>query len=47
MDAYRGTVVHCLEPKKMEVLSDYVVGVEERQVESVHVHSLTCILRVK
>lgn len=32
MDAYRGTVVHCLTPERMEVLEDHVIGVDGGQV---------------
>lgn len=35
MDAYRGTVVHCFKPEKMEVLKDYVIGVEGSQIKFV------------
>ena len=28
MDVYRGTVVHCLTPQKMEILEDHLVGVD-------------------
>ena len=32
MDVYRGAVVHCLRPDKMEVLPDHLIGVENGQV---------------
>jgi guanine deaminase len=35
MDAYRGTVVHCLRPQRMEVLPDTVVGVQDGQIKFV------------
>ena len=33
MDVYRGTAVHCVNPKKMEVLPDHLIGVENGQVK--------------
>jgi guanine deaminase len=33
MDAYRGTIVHCLRREEMEVLRDYVIGVDGGQIK--------------
>lgn len=44
MDTYRGTVVHCLTPERMEVLEDYVIGVDGGQVHSCYRLILASVL---